>query len=90
MTSGDADTFVGLEIVKDREKREFYVHQNSYIQKVLKKFRMTGCNPFTTSADPNSRHPQNHPKNNGRPPMDSTYYRCAVGALMYSPLHKIV
>jgi hypothetical protein len=47
MTSGDADTFVGLEIVRDREKRELYVHQNSYIQTVLKRFRMTGCNPST-------------------------------------------
>jgi hypothetical protein len=84
MTSGDADTFVGLEIVRDREKRELYVHQNRYIQTVLKRFRMTGCNPSTIPADPNSRLTRaDCPKNTGRPPMDSTYYRGAVGALLY-------
>jgi hypothetical protein len=84
MTSGDADIFVGLEIERDQEKRELYVHQNSYIQTVLKRFRMTGCNSSTIPADPNSRLTRaDCPKNTGRPPMDSTYYRCAVGALLY-------
>ena len=53
-TSGEAKHFIGLKIIRNRQEHKLYVHQRSFIQTLLDRFRMTGCNPISTPADPNS------------------------------------
>ena len=84
MTSGEAENFIGLEIVRNREQRKLYVHQSSYIQTLLDRFRMTGCNPVSVPADPSSHLTlMDCPNKSGKISIDSTVYRAAVGGLLY-------
>jgi len=78
------DTFVGLEIVRNRSQRQLFIHQHGFIRTLLDRFRMTGCNPVAVPAGPNSHLTKDDfPKTSGKPPLDSTYYRGAIGGLQY-------
>lgn len=82
MTSRLADHFIGLEITRDRSRRQIFVSQTNFIQTLLERFRMTGCNPSSVPADPDSRlSVTSSPKY--RDPLKSTPYRAAIGGLMY-------
>jgi len=82
MTSGPANRFIGLEISRNRARKEIYVTQSSYIQTLLSRFRMTECNPSRLPADPCSRLPKSSTLGpEGNP--NSTPYRALVGGLLY-------
>jgi hypothetical protein len=51
----DADRFLGLEISRDRQKRELTVTQPQFISALLKKFRIEDCNPKMIPADPHTQ-----------------------------------
>ena len=42
---GDAHIFVGFEIERDRTAKTLKIHQNRYIDKLLKRFKLENCNP---------------------------------------------
>ena len=51
----DANRFLGLEISRDRQKRELTVTQSQFISALQKKFRMEDCNPKLIPADPHTQ-----------------------------------
>ncbi len=55
MTSGPAGCFVGIQILRDQEKKTIHLHQEAYIKRVLAKFHMEKCNPRGVPAEPHSR-----------------------------------
>lgn len=50
---GEVTYFVGLEIARDRKNKSIFIHQSSYITKLLKRFQMEESNPVTTSMETN-------------------------------------
>ena len=48
MTRGPANRFIGLEIVRDREKKTLKIRQSAYVTKVLERFTMMGGNLVST------------------------------------------
>ncbi len=51
----NADRFLGLEISRDRQKKELTVAQSQFILVLLKKFRMENCNPKSILSDPHTQ-----------------------------------
>ena len=85
MRSFPASRFVGLDISRDRSKRQLYISQPHFITKLLEKFNMVQCHPKSVPADPNSRLetfavPKNEEESTV---MEAIPYREAVGGLLY-------
>ena len=55
MRTLSADRFVGVNITRDRERRQLFFAQPHYITFILEKFNMAGCNIKAVPADPNAR-----------------------------------
>jgi hypothetical protein len=81
----DADRFLGLEINRDRQKKELTVTQPQFISALLKKLRMESCNPKLIPADPHTQLSANmSPKTEKEiDDMKKVPYRKAVGSLLY-------
>jgi hypothetical protein len=74
------ERFVGVTIIRDREKRQIHLSQPDYIDHIVKNFHMESCNPVTVPADPNVHLVK--PVQGAQ--LDETFpYRQAVGALLY-------
>lgn len=80
-----ADCFVGMEIIRDRARRQLYVNQAKFIASILNRFNMDSANPKATPADPSSRLTISmSPKTESETfAMRKIPYREAVGCLMY-------
>uniref|UniRef100_A0A3Q7HPX3 Reverse transcriptase Ty1/copia-type domain-containing protein n=1 Tax=Solanum lycopersicum TaxID=4081 RepID=A0A3Q7HPX3_SOLLC len=50
---GAARKILGIEIIRDRERRKLFLSQRSYIQKVLVRFGMSSSKPIDTSSAAN-------------------------------------
>uniref|UniRef100_A0A3Q7GR39 hydroxyacylglutathione hydrolase n=1 Tax=Solanum lycopersicum TaxID=4081 RepID=A0A3Q7GR39_SOLLC len=48
---GAARKILGMEIIRDRERRKLFLSQRSYIQKVLARFGMSSSKPIDTPSD---------------------------------------
>lgn len=81
----DADRFLGLEISRDRPKKELTVAQPQFILALLKKFRMENCNPKSIPSDPHTYiSSEMSPKTElETEEMKKVPYREAVGSLLY-------
>lgn len=53
ITAVDVDTFVGMKIVRERAKKYMLLHQASYIDKNLEKFKMLVANAVSTPMEKN-------------------------------------
>jgi len=51
ITGGDANCYVGMEIVRDIENKRVFIHQSSYIERVLRRFNMLDASSKETPAD---------------------------------------
>ena len=83
ITVAQFDTFVGMQIARDREKKLLRVHQERYTKAILKRFRLEDVYHKSVPANPHVRlNKEMHPrKDEGQEtPMP---YREAVGCLMY-------
>jgi hypothetical protein len=80
-----ADCFVGMEITRDRARRQLYVNQAKFIASILDRFNMDSANPKDTPADPSSRltMSMSPTTESGTFVMRKVPYREAVGCLMY-------
>jgi hypothetical protein len=85
MTSHQADCFLGLQIDRNREKRELLLSQPQYIAGILRRFKMSTCFPVKTPADP-----QTHLTASMSPTtpedislMAGVPYKEAIGSLIY-------
>uniref|UniRef100_A0A3Q7G2M6 Reverse transcriptase Ty1/copia-type domain-containing protein n=1 Tax=Solanum lycopersicum TaxID=4081 RepID=A0A3Q7G2M6_SOLLC len=50
---GAAWKILGMEIIRDRERRKLFLSQRSYIQKVLARFDMSSSRPIDTPSAAN-------------------------------------
>lgn len=73
----EADTYLGLQIVKQRDG-SIFIHQQNYAEKVLKRFNMEDCNSVAIPADPNLVLHEVKPEK-----VCDFPYREAIGSLMY-------
>ena len=80
-----ADSFVGLNIFRDRPNRKLYVSQVDFVNKILKKFNLDLCLPKSIPADPSTRLTASMPPNSSPDAINplSTRYREAIGCLKY-------
>ena len=79
-----ADRFLGLEISRNRSKKELYVTQPRFIENLLKKFRMQNCSPKSIPADPHTRLTKEMSSKSEQESMDmkKIQYKKAVGSLL--------
>ena len=79
ITVENATSFVGFQIVRDRENKSLFIHQAKYVNHVLERFDMCNAKAVSVPADPNVTL---FPAENVN--KQSTYpYRQAVGSLLY-------
>uniref|UniRef100_A0A3Q7JAX8 Reverse transcriptase Ty1/copia-type domain-containing protein n=1 Tax=Solanum lycopersicum TaxID=4081 RepID=A0A3Q7JAX8_SOLLC len=69
---GAARKILGMEIIRDRERRKLFLSQRSYIQKVLARFGMSSSKPIDTPSEEEKEY------------MSRVPYASAVGSLMYA------
>ncbi|XP_061364779.1 uncharacterized mitochondrial protein AtMg00810-like [Gastrolobium bilobum] len=69
--------FLGLEVRQDN--LGIFVSQEAYAKEILKRFKMTDCNPVSTPMEPGSK----LSKYDGRDRVDASNYRSLVGCLRY-------
>ena len=82
---GAARKILGMEIIRDRERRKLFLSQRSYIQKVLARFGMSSSKPIDTPSAANIHltamfAPQSEEE---KEYMSRVPYASAVGSLMY-------
>ncbi|RVW65982.1 Retrovirus-related Pol polyprotein from transposon TNT 1-94 [Vitis vinifera] len=83
---GEASYVIGIKIHRDRFKGILGLSQETYINKVLERFRMKNCSPSVSPIVKGDRFNLNQcPKNNlEREQMKNIPYASAVGSLMYA------
>ena len=82
---GELQSFLGLEIKRNRKQRTLYLSQSKYIQKILDDHGMLNCNPATTPADTHIRLGKT-PLGSEATESERRRYQSAVGSLMYAML----
>jgi hypothetical protein len=81
---GACKFYLGMEVMRDRANRTIRLSQRSYVEKVLRDFRMWDCRPITTPMDTNKL--SYAPDNFEASPESRVAYQSAVGSLMYAML----
>ena len=72
--------FLGMSIVQDQEKKETWIGQPTYAEKLLTKMGMSECKPVKTPADPANRLVKAAEDEQA---VDQQLYQSLVGSLMY-------
>jgi hypothetical protein len=76
---GDLKWILGMEVIRDRQRRILSINQKVYIQKMLERFGMMDCNYVYTPADKVvSRLPAEEQS------IDSRMFQSMVGSLLYA------
>ena len=71
--------------VQDKERKQVYIHQGQYIEKMLKKFGQTAVKSVSTPADLNVK----LQKEDGvSRPVDTIRYQSIVGSLLYAAIRR--
>lgn len=78
---GEARWILGMEIIRDREKRMIELSQRRYIESILERFEMGSSRPVATPMDPNTKLVKVNEAE-----VDVKTYQSALGALMYAML----
>lgn len=73
---GEPRSFLGISIERNRSDHVIYIHQEGYIDGVLKRFRMVDCKPVATPMTTDKVENDNRC-------IDGFPYREAVGSIMY-------
>jgi len=80
ITGGDANYYVGMEIVRDIGNKRVFIHQSSYIKRVLHRFNMLDARSKETPADLGvSLHSAGDVNGNS----NNIMYRQAIGSLIF-------
>lgn len=69
--------FLGVEFIWDRANQRIFIHQRSYMERLLSKFRMEGANPHWTPMEGRLSIKRSGIKN------ESTEFRSIIGALLF-------
>ena len=85
---GEANYVLGVKIVRDRSKKLLCLSQETYIKKILERFRMQNSKPIDTPMEKgHALNLDQCPKNDEEKKCMSTVpYAAAVGSLMYAML----
>jgi hypothetical protein len=86
---GEAHFILGVQIRRDRAKRQLFLSQAEYIRTVLERFGMQDCRPTATPMATGTKLLKAAPTVNdasGAQDMANVPYSSAVGALMYAAL----
>ena len=86
---GEAQFILGVQIRRNRDRRQLYLSQHEYVRTVLKRFRMEDCKPAASPMATGVKLLRNEPKNatsTDSEDMSKVPYSSAVGALMYAAL----
>ena len=85
MRSLPATRFLGLDIHRDRSRRQLFINQPDFVRKILTKFHMNACHATAIPADPGTRLSANMSPTTEEEKLDmaSVPYREAVGCLLY-------
>ena len=86
---GELETFLGLQIVRERSSRILTLCQHRYIDRILLRHGMQDARPSLTPLDPNGHHKSLTDKETSAPdtePVNLELYQSAVGSLMYAML----
>jgi len=86
---GKLQTFLGLDIVRDRSHVLLTIDQPSYINRILKRHGMHNSHPSDTSLDPNTQLQKSSTSTTHKPDNEKVsleIYQSAVGSLMYAML----
>jgi len=86
VSSRPAEYFVGLQIIRDRQKRQLFLSQQQYIRDMLIRFNMAGCHPRSAPADSHTRLTSSmSPKDIiEKQRMEKIPYRELIGRLSYA------
>lgn len=86
---GEPKSFLGMKINRNRQLRQLETSQEKYAEKILKRFKTTGCNPINTTTDTpkNMKDKLKRWKNvEGKKSQEQRVpYREAIGSLLYLP-----
>ena len=88
---GEAHFILGVQITRDRARRQLYLSQAEYIRTILERFGMQDCKPAATPMATGAKLLKADPASAAAGDSDSlcadsTPYASAVGALMYAAL----
>ncbi|UYV71420.1 hypothetical protein LAZ67_8003120 [Cordylochernes scorpioides] len=87
ITSGSVNFFVGLQIEQSEDRASIFIHQSSYIHKILSKFNMADCISASVPMDPSViLTKQDCPTPEQKEKMPKFPFREAVGSLI---LHHV-
>ncbi|UYV72268.1 hypothetical protein LAZ67_9002406, partial [Cordylochernes scorpioides] len=85
ITSGSVNFFVGLQIEQSEDRASIFIHQSSYIDKILSKFNMADCIPASVPMDPSVILTKTDcPTPEQKEKMPKFPFREAVGSLMFA------
>lgn len=80
ITIGDCSSFVGMQIIRDRESSSIFVHREAYAKKVTERFSISRAKGVSVPADP---HTILKPVESGASERQTMPYREAIGSLMF-------
>jgi len=81
ITYNDVDCYVGIEIIRNMFTKTIFIHQSSYINRLLRRFNMLDAKPKETPADLGVSFVSTGDKE--RDMYDEIPYRQAIGCLMF-------
>ena len=83
---GQARQILGMQITRDRGQRKLWLSQESYIEKILKRFNMDQSKPVTCPLPPQSKlsKKMSPSTEEDRAMMEKVPYASAIGSLMYA------
>ena len=80
---GEVHHILGMEVLRDREKRILTIDQKAYLEEVLCKFGMEDCKPISTPIEAGKNF---HKLGEDEDPADEKLYQAAVGSLNYAAI----
>lgn len=83
ITQNEADCFLGLQIVRDRENKLTQVHQTAYTTRVLDKFNMMNCNSVSIPMDTHVTLKREFDKDGNIIKDETIPYSQLIGSLMF-------
>ena len=76
---GEVHYCLGIQVERDREKKQMKLHQSKYLTNLLQKFGMENCKPAATPVDQGTKLQPNEGE-----PVEKSKYQALIGGLTYA------